>query len=391
MISVNKLTKIYRGYSRPTKRIWTALSFGIYKGDLAYPALEEISFHLAKGEILGVIGRNGAGKSTLLKILTGVSSYDSGSVKVRGSIRSLLELGVGFNPELTGRENLYYNGLIYGFTARTMKDSEDEIFHFANLEEFKDIPLKNYSSGMNVRLGFSLATFIRPDILLVDEALSVGDASFQQKSLKRIRNYVEEGTSVIVVSHDLHLLSSICTRIIVLEKGKLIQDSNPRESLGTYMELLSGDVDTEKQGKTGDILKYYTIELENSSGLKTKTFLIEEEMVIRINFELEFLIENLTVGFHIEDSRGIRVFGTNSYILKKESKSKQGLEYSCSFQFPIRFREGKYALSVAIHKGDSHIEGSILWKEGVLDFEVERLDLSKFEGLVHTPVECKWD
>ncbi len=391
MIFVKNLTKIYKGYSKPTKRLWTVLSLGFYQGDVFYPALQDLSFEVQKGEILGIIGRNGAGKSTLLKILTGVTGYDFGTVKVKGSLSSLLELGVGFNPELTGQENLYYNSLLYGFSPDEIQKAEKEIFEFASLEEFKNIPLKNYSSGMNVRLGFALASFKRPDILLIDEALSVGDASFQQKSLKRIESFVSEGTCVIVVSHDLHLLSSFCNRILVLEKGKLIIDSIPKKALEKYMEVLAlAEEESHSKISYSSILEYYNVSIFNSSGISTTTFLIQEQITLKINFSLKQKIEGLTVGFHIEDSRGIRVFGTNSHILKTKAKPTHNLNYSCSFQFPICFREGKYSLSISIHKGDSHIEGCLLWKEGVIDFEVERINLPKFEGLVYTPVKCSW-
>jgi lipopolysaccharide transport system ATP-binding protein len=391
MIEVKNLFKYYKGYSKPTKRILSALSFGIYKGDLKYLALEDISFTLGKGEILGIVGRNGAGKSTLLKILTGVSDYDRGSVKLNGRISSLLELSVGFNPELTGRENLYYNGLIYGFTSREMLEREDSIFEFAGLREFKDLPLKNFSSGMNVRLGFSLATFYRPDILLIDEALSVGDASFQQKSLKRIKDYVALGTSVIVVSHDLHLLSSICTRILVFEKGKLLHDNDPKSSLAFYMQVLAENIEIQEEKSLHSLLKSFDVRIQNQRGIVTRNIFLEEEMHVIVEFRLHSFIPDLTVGFHIEDTRGIRVFGTNSHILESKPLEKESLHYNCTFSFPVRFREGKYSLSIAIHKGDSHLEGSLLWKEGVIDFEVERVDFKKFEGLVHIPVKCKYE
>lgn len=172
-LKVENLNKVYFGFSGPFQRILNVLSLGFLGNDVKYDALKNVSFEVFSGEIVGLIGRNGAGKSTLLKVLAGVSSYSSGKILKTGSIRSILELGVGFNPELSGEENLYYNGLVWGLNPNEIRSSMDEIFEFSSLTEFKNIPIKQYSSGMVMRLGFALATFSRPDILIVDETLAV--------------------------------------------------------------------------------------------------------------------------------------------------------------------------------------------------------------------------
>ncbi|MCX8000391.1 MAG: ABC transporter ATP-binding protein, partial [Leptospiraceae bacterium] len=344
-------------------------------------------FQVRNGEILGIIGRNGAGKSTLLKILAGVTNFDSGVIKKKGSVKALIELGVGFNPELTAEENVFYNGLLLGYTKKQILSKIDEIFEFTKLEDFRNYPLKTFSSGMQVRLGFALATLERPDILLIDEALSVGDANFQQKSIKRIQDFVNNGTKVIFVSHDLHLISYICSRVLVLEKGKVVIESTPKKAIEEYMQILGSSSDNLDLVNN---LVQYVVYTENEKGFRKQHFFIEEMMVIKIQFQLKEWIPELTAGFHIEDRRGVRVFGTNSHILNVKPHYNKNLRFECKFQFPVRFREGGYSLSISIHRGENHTEGCLLWKENVLEFEVERGEISKFEGLVYLPTSCEW-
>ncbi len=220
MILVDNLTKFYRGFSSNYQRIFSVISLGLFSGTKSYFALDSISFQANPGEIIGIIGRNGAGKSTLLKILSGVSHYDSGTMKINGALRPMLELGVGFNAELTGRENILFNGLLWGYSKTELKFLENQIFEFSGLVGYEDPILKNYSTGMIMRLGFALATANRPDVLLIDEALAVGDASFQIKCLDRFKEFLAKGSTILVVSHDLQLMGAICTKILVLEKGK---------------------------------------------------------------------------------------------------------------------------------------------------------------------------
>lgn len=230
-ILIENLSKDYHGFSRPWKRIIAGLSFGYFGVDSKFTAIRSLGLKIQPGEIVGIIGRNGAGKSTLLKLITGVIQKDKGTLQVNGTVRALLELSVGFNPELSGEENVYFNGLVWGYKPSEIKSLADSIFAFSELEEFRNTPLKNYSSGMAMRLGFSLATAKRPDILIVDEALAVGDASFQQKCLKRIKEFSARGSSILVVSHDLGLVSYFCTRAVLMEKGELLYDGHPKDTI----------------------------------------------------------------------------------------------------------------------------------------------------------------
>lgn len=196
----------------------------LIKGKLLYndfTALDHISFDVQKGDILGFIGFNGAGKSTLLKILAGVLTPTTGSVKVTGSIAPLIEVGAGFDPELTARENIYLNGAILGFSKAFIERKFDSIIEFAELKDFVNIPVKNFSSGMYARLGFSIATAVQPDILIVDEVLSVGDFRFQQKCEERIRKMIEDGVTILLVSHDMGMIERLCNKVLWLEHGKM--------------------------------------------------------------------------------------------------------------------------------------------------------------------------
>ena len=198
----------------------------LLKGKLLYNdfiALQNISFDIQKGDILGLVGFNGAGKSTLLKILAGVLQPTTGTVKVKGKIAPLIEVGAGFDPELTARENVYLNGAILGYSREFLESKFDEIIDFAELKDFVDVPVKNFSSGMYARLGFAIATMVKPDILIVDEVLSVGDFRFQEKCEKRIQEMIASGVIIILVSHDDILIKKICTKVIWLDHGKIVE------------------------------------------------------------------------------------------------------------------------------------------------------------------------
>ncbi|EOQ95973.1 ABC transporter, ATP-binding protein [Leptospira wolbachii serovar Codice str. CDC] len=386
-VVLENLSKDYHGFSKPWKRILAGLSFGYFGIDSKFTALQSIVLKVGPGEILGIIGRNGAGKSTLLKLITGVISKDKGNLFVTGSVRALLELSVGFNPELSGEENVYYNGLVWGYKPSEIKELTDSIFDFAELNEFRNSPLKNYSSGMAMRLGFSLATAKRPDILIVDEALAVGDASFQQKCLKRINEFSKSGSCILVVSHDLGLISYFCTRAILLNKGHLLFDGNPKQAIEEYMHVLAGNLEPSSI-LPSESIKDIHVSLKNSKGLDTRHHFLGDTVTLRIEFQTTKPITNGTIGFHIDSEKGIRIFGTNSHHLGKQNLNIKDFERSMvEFQFPIQFSDGKYSLGVSIHKGESHIEGSYFWGESVLDFEVERGKIEKFVGVCHLPTE----
>ena len=214
----------------------------LIKGKLLYNdfiALQHVSFTVEKGEILGLIGLNGAGKSTLLKILAGVLAPTTGKVMVKGKIAPLIEVGAGFDPELTARENIFLNGAILGHSEAYMKEHFQEIIDFAELQQFVDVPVKNFSSGMYARLGFSIATMVQPDVLIVDEVISVGDYRFEEKCEQRIRKMIEKGVTIIMVSHDNDLIQKLCSKVVWLDHGKVKAIGDTQEICSEYEEMKS--------------------------------------------------------------------------------------------------------------------------------------------------------
>ncbi|HEV2762237.1 MAG TPA: ABC transporter ATP-binding protein, partial [Pyrinomonadaceae bacterium] len=202
-------------------------------------AVKDVSFEVRRGEALGIIGHNGAGKSTILKLLSNITTPTSGEITIAGRLSSLIEVGSGFHPELTGRENIFLNGSILGMRRREIADKLDSIVEFAGLRQFLDVPVKRYSSGMYVRLGFSIAAHLDPDILLLDEVLAVGDASFQQKCLQRIGEMKQAGTTIVFISHDLGAVERLCDRVILLKRGEIALDGSPHEVIAEYQRVAS--------------------------------------------------------------------------------------------------------------------------------------------------------
>ena len=243
IVEVKNLTKVYQLYNKPIDRLKEAVRIPrkVYHTD--FYALKDISFDVKKGESIGIIGVNGSGKSTLLKIITGVLSKTSGDIKINGKISALLELGAGFNMDYTGIENIYMNGLMMGFTKEEMDNKLNTILEFADIGDFVYRPVKQYSSGMFVRLAFSLSIAVEPDILIVDEALSVGDIFFQAKCYKRMNELKEKGTTIIMVTHDLGAVIKYCDRVVLLNKGVKVSEGTPHEIIDLYKKILAGKFD----------------------------------------------------------------------------------------------------------------------------------------------------
>ncbi|WP_252237960.1 ABC transporter ATP-binding protein [Clostridium sp. VAP51] len=236
--NIIKLSNVSMCFSMPNERITSLKEYLIklIKNKLSYNkfwALKDINLEVNKGDVVGIIGFNGAGKSTILKVVSGILKPTKGTVKINGNIAPLIELGAGFDAELSGRENIYLNGAILGISKKVMKEKIEEIIDFAELRDFIDSPVKNYSSGMYARLGFSIATCIKPDILIVDEILSVGDYRFQEKSKQRIKDMMNEGTTIIMVSHTISQVKELCNKIVWLDKGE-IKEIGGKEIIKDY-------------------------------------------------------------------------------------------------------------------------------------------------------------
>lgn len=237
-ISVKSLTKTYRLFGHPGDRIKQFLSFGVKQYHREFTALKNVSFEIKKGETIGIIGRNGSGKSTLLQVICGILKPTDGVVQVNGRISALLELGAGFNPEFTGRENVYFQGALMGFTRAQIANRFDEIAAFADIGEFIDQPVRTYSSGMFLRLAFAVAVHVDPDILVVDEALAVGDASFQKRCYARIQRMQQSGLTVILVSHDHELVRTLTSRALLLGEGAMLFWGDTREATHLYRKVI---------------------------------------------------------------------------------------------------------------------------------------------------------
>ncbi len=261
-------------------------------------ALQDINFEVERGEVLGIIGKNGAGKSTLLKILSKVTAPTTGVIKSRGRIASLLEVGTGFNPELTGRENIYLNGAILGMTKKEIASKIDEIIAFSGCERYIDTPTKRYSSGMTVRLAFAVAAFLEPEILVVDEVLAVGDAEFQKKAIGKMQDISREGgRTVLFVSHDMAAISSLCSRLIVLENGGVGFNGETKEGIGYYLTS-DESIGIFNIGQN----KINLIEVNNNKG-----FVSGKNLSIRIHLQVKQLVENPVFLIVIKNSQGKKI------------------------------------------------------------------------------------
>lgn len=239
-IRVENVSKMYKLYDKPSDRLKEALGFTKKVRYKEYYALKDLSFDVKRGETVGIIGTNGAGKSTILKIITGVLSQTDGEVEINGRISALLELGAGFNQEYNGIENIYLNGTMMGFTREEIDAKMDSILEFADIGDFVQQPVKTYSSGMFVRLAFAVAINIEPEILIVDEALSVGDVFFQAKCYQKFEEFKREGKTILFVSHDLGSISKYCDRVILLNKGRKVSEGTPKEMIDLYKKILTG-------------------------------------------------------------------------------------------------------------------------------------------------------
>jgi len=336
------------------------------KGESEYVwALRDINFEVRRGEVLGIIGKNGAGKSTLLKILSRVTSPTTGSIKTKGRIASLLEVGTGFHGEMTGRENIYLNGAILGMTKKEITAKIDEIIEFSGCERYIDTPVKRYSSGMTVRLAFAVAAFLEPDILIVDEVLAVGDAEFQKKAIGKMQEISSgEGRTVLFVSHNMASVKSLCSRGIILENGLIQFSGEINECIEKY---LGNGIDVMNKNNSRNIFKNHDVSIEFISVQQDKKSLhevIEEDGSIAVDARLNFHNENAHdyhITFHLHDEVGndLFSFGSGQYLTLVQGYN------SVRCLFPPGFlQHGNYSLSfflIAHKKTPIYIEKNFLY------------------------------
>ena len=390
-INVCDVTKIYRLYDKPIDRLKESISLTHKKYHKEFFALDKISFSVEKGSTVGIIGTNGSGKSTILKIITGVLNPTTGSVEVNGNISALLELGAGFNMDYTGIENIYMNGTMMGFSREQMEAKLPEILEFADIGDFVYQPVKTYSSGMFVRLAFALAINVEPEILIVDEALSVGDVFFQAKCYRRMEEIRKTGTTILMVTHDMGSVIKYCDKVILLNKGEFLAEGPAGEMVDLYKKILAGRMDdleadlakrldsnfSDMMELNNDINKthakeyhglmkekisinpnkteygdgraeIYDLGLLDSKGELTNLLLKGEEFTIREKIRFNANIESPIFTFTIKDKKGTELSGTNTMFEGVEVKPvKPGDEAVVEFKQKMTLQGGEYLLSMS--------------------------------------------
>lgn len=402
-IKIENLSKVYKLYDKPIDRLKESLSISKKNRHKDYYALKDVNLEVKKGEILGIIGTNGSGKSTILKIITGVLTPTNGTVDINGKISALLELGAGFNPEYTGIENIYLNGTMLGYTKEEIDEKLSDIISFADIGEFIYQQVKTYSSGMFARLAFAVSINVDPDILIVDEALSVGDTRFQKKCYRKMEEFKKEKT-IILVTHDIGVISKFCDRVAWIEKGHLKGVGDPIEMSKRYtayvmqsqltkedIENKSVEVNKSKDESIIDItgmVESYGDKKALITGIGmfqneslVQTVMPNENTKIKIRVEYKENIFKPIVGFTIKDRLGNIVFQSNSEVLQQEinEHNKACEEYEFEFMFP-ELNVGQYTISPAIASGTqaNHVQHN--WIHDAYVFNVINNNLYNLEG-----------
>ena len=391
-IRVNKLGKAYKQYDNRWSRLaeWV-IPGGPLRHRLKW-VLQDISFQLAPGEAVGIIGMNGAGKSTLLKMITGTSQPTTGSVTMTGRVAALLELGMGFHPDFTGRQNAYMAGQLIGLGVDEITSLMPQIEAFADIGDYIDQPVRVYSSGMQMRLAFSVATAKRPDVLIVDEALSVGDAYFQHKSFDRIREFQKLGTTLLIVSHDRAAIQSICDRAILLDRGGIAKQGSPEEVMDYYNAMIAerenssveqvvtaeGRVQT--TSGTGEATVTDII-LEDENGAPLEVVNVGIPVTLRVRVRVNADVPRLVLGYMIKDRLGQQMFGTNTHHMEaplEGLRAGESVEYR--FRFPLNLGPGSYSITTALTSSDTHLAYNYEWRDLAFLFIVMNMSRKTFVG-----------
>ena len=392
---VSHVGKAYKRYAGKWARMLEWLT-GKTRHDKTW-VLRDINFTVNPGEAVGIVGVNGAGKSTLLKIITGTTQPSSGSVHTEGRVAALLELGMGFHPDFTGRQNVFMAGQLLGLHSDEIAACLPAIEAFAEIGDYIDRPVRTYSSGMQMRLAFSVATAVRPAVLIVDEALSVGDAYFQHKSFSKIREFREQGTTLLIVSHDRSAIQSLCDRAILLERGFVIKDGPPEEVMDFYNALIAerenatvevkrlDDGRAQTTSGTGEA-RVASIELRNEQGETVEYVNVGEPVRLEVKIRLHADLPELVFGYMIKDRLGQSVFGTNTHHLKvKMAQLKKDELLTLVFSFPANIGLGSYSVSTALHVTDTHLATNYEWRDQALMFNVVNVNRDQFVGVNWIP------
>ena len=393
-LHVQNLGKSYRQWGSELRRFasWFAPSIAPRE---EHWVLKDVNFSIGPGEAVGIVGQNGAGKSTLLKLITGTTQPTQGQVRLRGRVAAILELGMGFNPDLTGRQNAYHSAGLMGYSQADIERAMPEIEAFAEVGEYFDQPVRTYSSGMQMRVAFSVATAFKPDLLIVDEALSVGDSYFQHKSFDRIRQFRNEGVSIMLVTHSMSDVRTLCDRVILLDKGIVLKDGQPDEVVDYYNALIATKENaklTVEQRREKDgwlITKSGTGEariktlklLDAASGNELTVAQVGQAVELRLEASIHVDIPELVLGYMIRDKQGHVVWGTNTWHTRQ---IQEGVKFGEIVIFSLKFfctlGPGSYSVSPALVSSDTHLIDNYEWADNLLVFDVQNIDFDYFIG-----------
>ncbi len=394
VLRVHNVGKAFRTYRSEWHRFARWFGLPLKPAEETW-VLRHVGFDIQPGEAIGIVGQNGAGKSTLLKIITGTLQPTEGQVQASGRIAAILELGMGFNPELTGRQNVRHAAGLMGFSPEQIEAAMPDIEAFAEIGQYFDEPVRTYSSGMQMRVAFAVATAWRPEILIVDEALSVGDAYFQHKSFARIREFREQGTTLLIVSHDRNAIQALCDRAILLEKGTVVKDGDPEEVFDFYNALIA-----ERENSTVEVKKFANgkaqttsgtgearveeIVLYNSKGEPAEYVGVGEPVELHVKVKVYRPIETLVLGYGIKDRLGQLMYGTNTWHMGQIiHKPQPGDTYRFVIAFPANLGVGSYSIVTALHASDDHLSANYEWRDLALVFNVINTGKVQFQG-------CNW-
>lgn len=415
-IRVSGVSKMYRMYNTPADRLKDLFNISkSTKRHQVFSALNSITFEVKKGDTVGIVGKNGSGKSTLLQIIAGTVTPTCGTVEVFGKVVALLELGSGFNPEFTGRENVYLNATMFGISREAIDIKFAEIENFADIGEHIDQPVKTYSSGMFARLAFSVAIHMEPDILIIDEILAVGDAAFQAKCVSKMRQLKDNGVSLLFVSHSVDAIKSMCHSAILISHGNLVDQGTSEKITNQYLAMIRDemnqynvddsteetyvvekelDFDASSGFRYGSgLVSFKDVSMLNQSLEPTKAYEFGEQATLKCTLFAKEKIENINVSFLIRDITGVDLFGTTMFdedvsLISLEKHERKTVEFS----FPVWLRQGSYSVSVAVNRvTDRDYSDVFLYEQidGASAFEVIRKIDRPVHYKVHFPIRIE--
>ncbi|HBZ06446.1 MAG TPA: sugar ABC transporter ATP-binding protein [Massilia sp.] len=393
-LHVQGLGKAYRRWGGELRRIASWFFPGVRPKEEHW-VLKDINFSIAPGEAVGIIGQNGAGKSTLLKLVTGTTQPTAGQVTVHGRVAAILELGMGFNGDLTGRQNVYHSAGLMGYSWDQINRAMPEIEAFAEIGAYFDQPMRTYSSGMQMRVAFSVATAFRPDLLIVDEALSVGDSYFQHKSFDRIRQFREDGVSIIFVSHSLSDVRTLCDRVILMDKGRVLKDGVPDEVVDFYNAMITEKENAkltveQRREKNGWLMtrsgsgeaRVASLRLvDEASGNELAVAQVGQKVELRLEVTVHQDLPRLVLGYMVRDKQGHIIWGSNTWHTGQVVEAPRAGE-TIHFRLPFTctLGPGSYSVSPALVSSDTHLSDNYEWVDNLLVFDVINVDRDFFIG-----------